>query len=375
MKILGIETSCDETASAIVEDGYEIYSNVIASQVELHSPYGGVVPELASRAHIQRIIIVVDEALKSANIDQNEIDAIAVTLGPGLIGSLLVGVEFGKTISYTWKKPLYPIHHIAGHLYTPFLKTGKAVSKTEKVKSDSDSANIGLTQAVFESHIHAEKQKSSSDKNLHYPYIGLVVSGGHSSLILVHEPNKYETIGETYDDAAGEAYDKVAKLLGLGYPGGPILDKLASEGNPNAIKFPRPLSKSNDFNFSFSGLKTSVMQYVKEHGLSKICESKNWLTDISASFQAAVIDSLLLKSLNAIKVYKISHFAIVGGVACNKGLRKEALRIFGEDKTFIPSPILCTDNAAMIAGLAFHHIGEVPPADMKLNSQADLSLN
>ncbi len=374
MKILGIETSCDETAASVVENGELVLSNIIASQVNLHSAYGGVVPELASRAHIQRISVVVNEAVKHSGFSFDDIDAIAVTLGPGLIGSLLVGVEFGKAMAYSFRKPLYPTQHIAGHLYTPFLKTHKAVHKTEKIESDFQGNGDSLPQANFQKH-SAKLSSDSEEKKLNYPYIGLVISGGHSSLILCREPGNYEIIGETLDDAAGEAYDKVAKLLNLGYPGGPVIDKLAAEGEPDAIKFPRPLSKSDDYNFSFSGLKTSVMQYVKDNGIEKIKDSSQMLNDVAASFQAAAIDSLLIKTERAVAKYKINQVAIVGGVACNKGLRKSALYRLGEENTFIPSPILCTDNAAMTAGLGFHIMQQIPPADLRLNALADLSLN
>lgn len=374
MLILGIETSCDETAAAVVRDGCEVKSNIIASQILLHSSYGGVVPELASRAHIQRIMPVADEALKHAGVASGDIDAIAVTLGPGLIGSLLVGVEYAKALSYSWHKPLIAVHHIAGHLFTPFLEIGSAASKTEHLKANDTASGTNLKSADFKSG-EKEKLASSHKKTLRHPYIGLVISGGHSSIILVREPGVYEVIGETIDDAAGEAYDKVAKLLNLGYPGGPVIDKLAAKGNPNSIKFPRPLFKSNDLNFSFSGLKTAVMKYIKDEGLDKIKESEIRLCDVAASFQEAVIDSLLNKTGRALDEHKISQLAIVGGVACNKGLRASAMRMFGEDNTFIPPPILCTDNAAMIAGLSYFLKDKIQAGRMDLDACADLALD
>jgi len=375
MLILGIETSCDETACAVVEDGTEVYSNIIASQVELHSPFGGVVPELSARAHIQRIILVADEAIKQAGISSNDIDAISVTLGPGLIGALLVGVEFGKSLAFTWKKPLIPTNHIAGHLYAPFLKIGRAKTRTENIKPDGMFALGHLSKPLFEAPPLQTAFTSSSQNTPHYPYLGLVVSGGHTYLILTRGPMNYEIIGETMDDAAGEAYDKVAKLLHLGYPGGPIIDKLAEGGDPDKIRFPRPLIKSDELNFSFSGLKTAVMKYIKDQGLDNVLKCERWVRDISASFQSAVIESLLDKTGKALQRFNLSQLAIVGGVACNSGLRKEATARFGLENTFIPPPILCADNAAMTAGLAFHFKEKFPSANLNINAQANLPLN
>ncbi len=314
MSILGIETSCDETACAVVADGKQVLSNVVASQVKIHSPYGGVVPELASRAHISNIVPVMDEAVKEAGVKLSEITAIAVTIGPGLIGSLLVGLEFAKALCFALDKPLIGVHHLAAHLYSIFL--------------DEDS--------------------------LEYPYLGLVVSGGHTSLIIADSPVKYREVGQTLDDAAGEAYDKVAKLLQLGYPGGPIIDKLAKDGNPHRINFPRPHLTSGDFNFSFSGLKTAVVHYVQEQGLEKIKSDPCWLSDLCASFQQAVIDSLLVKTEQAARHFALQRLGITGGVAANRQLRQEALNRFAGWQLRIPPLKYCTDNAAMVAAIGYH---------------------
>jgi N6-L-threonylcarbamoyladenine synthase len=340
MLVMGIETSCDETACAVVQDGRIILSNVIASQVKSHTPYGGVVPELASRLHIENCIPILDKTLKTANLALADIDLFSVTAGPGLVGSLLVGVELAKTLAYVYNKPLIPIHHIAGHLYTPFL--------------------------------HEESNPAEDDFN--YPYMGLVVSGGHSSLIYVRSPLCYEEIGRTLDDAAGEAFDKVAKLLGLGYPGGPIIDRLSEEGDPHFIEFPRPGSKSDSCDLSFSGLKTAVVRFVhkwKEENKTIVRED---LANIAASFQFAVIDTLLGKTQTAIKKTGAERLAIVGGVACNKGLRREAQKQFSGIRIHIPPAVLCTDNAAMIAGLAphFYKAGEIAP--LTLNADVNLKL-
>jgi len=321
MLCLGIETSCDETSCAVVEDGQRILSNVIASQVSSHAVYGGVVPELASRLHISNIVPILKESLLEAGVNLREIDIIGVTSGPGLIGSLLVGVEFAKALAYALGKPLVPVHHIAAHLYAPFL---------------------------------LEKENVAATLEFDYPYLGLVVSGGHSSLVHVHDPLHYEIIGRTLDDAAGEAFDKVAKLLGLGYPGGPVIDKLSSEWNDGYIIFPRPGVKSEDCDLSFSGLKTAVVRYVREKTKGERPIDPEEKKHIAASFQIAVIDTLLTKTERAIVMTGAERVAIVGGVACNSGLRDEAMRRLAGITLHIPSPILCTDNAAMVAGLAWH---------------------
>lgn len=307
MKILGIETSCDETSAAIVASG-ETLSNVISSQT-VHNYFGGVVPEIASRIHIQIISKVVQDALVKANVKIEEVDGIAVTYQPGLIGSLVVGTNFAKAISIRYNKPLVPIDHIEGHIYSGFLE----------------------------------------GKEINFPFITLVVSGGHTALFLVHSFNKYEMIGSTRDDAAGEAFDKIGKLLGLGYPAGPIIDKLAKNGDPKKYHFPRGLINSDDLDFSFSGLKTAVRYFVQNNYPSGIPE--NELNDICASVQEAIVDVLIQKSMKAIESYKTSTFVIAGGVSANSRLRSLAMETIGQRgiNIVIPKIQYCMDNAAMIA--------------------------
>ena len=338
MLVLGIETSCDETAYAVVRDGREILSNIIASQVKSHAGYGGVVPELASRLHIENCIPILNEALDTAGVKLSDMELVAVTSGPGLIGSLLVGVELAKALSYVMKKPLVPVHHIAGHLYTPFLKNGK---------------DTGL----FE-----------------YPYMGLVVSGGHSSLIYVQGPLSYKVIGRTLDDAAGEAFDKVAKLLDLGYPGGPVIDNLAEKGNPEYIHFPRPGIKGTDCHLSFSGLKTAVVRFVEQLRRKGSALNQEEVSHIASSFQAAIVETLLTMTERALIFTGAKRLAIVGGVACNTRLRIEAQKRFQGIPMVIPQPILCTDNAAMIAGLAPFLYQADRIATLSLNADANLAL-
>ncbi len=339
MLILGIETSCDETAAAIVRDGIWIVSNVVSSQVKVHSPYGGVVPELASREHIRNILPVLDEALKSADVSLDRIDAIAVTIGPGLIGSLLVGLETAKSLGFTYHKPLIGINHVAAHLYSVFLQEDSSVRQAPE-----------------------------------YPYLGLVVSGGHTSLVMVYSATDFRQVGQTLDDAAGEAYDKVAKLLELGYPGGPVIDCLAHEGDPNAVSFPRPHIKSGDFNFSFSGLKTAVVNYVRKEGLETIKNNDMRLRDICASFQEAVIDSLLTKVEAAANHFGLKRVVIAGGVASNSQLREQSRTRLKTCELFIPPRSLCTDNAAMIAGQGLHYLKKGKFIDFTTNASSRLKL-
>jgi N6-L-threonylcarbamoyladenine synthase len=312
MIILGIETSCDETAVAILKDD-TIKSDLVSSQF-FHSKYGGVVPELASRAHLRTLVPLYKEALKNAEIKQEDITSIAVTYGPGLIGSILVGLNFAKAFSFGAKIPFIGVNHVEAHLLSVFL---------EKEKPD-------------------------------FPFVSLIVSGGHTLLVLVKDIFKYEILGSTKDDSAGEAFDKVAKMLGLGYPGGPIIDILAKIGNQNFYQFPRPCIKSEDFSFSFSGLKTSVLYFLR--GLKKKnpelnLNSEPLVNDVSACFQAAVIDVLSDKIISAAKKYKVKNIAVVGGVSANSGLRKriktEAIK--HDLNLFIPDLKYSTDNAAMIA--------------------------
>lgn len=313
MTVLGIESSCDETSAAIIVDGF-VRSNVISSQL-VHQKYGGVVPELASRAHLQMIIPVVEEALTRAHISKNEIEAIAVSHSPGLMGSLLVGVNFAKAFSYGLKIPFVGVNHLEGHIYSTFLSPPVPA----------------------------------------YPFLSLIVSGGHTRLILVRAPFEHEIIGETLDDAAGEAFDKVAKMLNIGYPGGPIIDRLAKKGNPRAIHFPRSMKNSDTFDFSFSGLKTSVLYYLRDNLLLPKNEyeniEENILADICASFQEAVVDVLSAKTIIAAKKFSVKRISVAGGVSANSALRTKMQQLCEENNfnLHIPKFEYCTDNAAMIA--------------------------
>jgi len=346
MLVLGIESSCDETAAAVVADGRRVLSNCIASQVALHQRYGGVVPEVASRAHVEAIIPMISSALSEAGVSLAEIDAFAVTRGPGLIGCLLVGMEAAKSLAVSQGKPLVAIQHIAGHLYSPFI--GREV--------DAWGDSVG------------EPANSA-------PYIGLAISGGHSSVALVKSPLEFTILGETLDDAVGEAYDKVAKHLGLGYPGGPLLDRIAAEGNPDAFDFPRPLHDRPGYDFSFSGLKTSVARTVEKlGGAEAVAADPKVLADVCASFQSAAIDVLLERAKRAIKKHRLSRLAITGGVACNKGLRRALEGKFRDVQIALPLPEYCTDNAAMIAGIggAAHAAGHA--CGIRINATTGLDI-
>ncbi|MDU7709253.1 MAG: tRNA (adenosine(37)-N6)-threonylcarbamoyltransferase complex transferase subunit TsaD [Clostridium sp.] len=313
INILAIESSCDETAAAVVNNGREVLSNVISSQIELHKLYGGVVPEIASRKHIEKINQVIEQALKDANMTLDDIDAVGVTYGPGLVGALLVGVAEAKAIAYAKKLPLIGVHHIEGHISANYIE----------------------------------------HPSLEPPFLCLVVSGGHTHLVCVKEYGKYDILGRTRDDAAGEAYDKVARAIGLGYPGGPKIDRLAKEGNPDAVKFPRAHIEGAPYDFSFSGLKSAVLNYING------CQMKGQTynpADIAASFQKAVVDVLVENSMNAVEEFSMNKFAIAGGVASNSALRegmKETCEKRGIE-FFYPSPIYCTDNAAMIGAAAYY---------------------
>jgi len=326
--VLGIDTSCDDTSASVVESGTKIISNSISNQTDIHKKYGGIVPELASRRHIEMIWPLVDEAMKTAGIIFRDLACIAVCHGPGLIGSLLVGCSFAKALCYAKKIPLVAVNHLEGHIFSPFL---------EKTKPD-------------------------------YPFIALIVSGGHTCLYRVDDFGKYFELGRTRDDAAGEAYDKVSKLLGLGYPGGPVIDNLSHDGNPDAISFPRAyLPESLDF--SFSGLKTAVLQYVKS-------EINPPINDIAASFQAAVVDVLVRKTEWAIRKERIKRITLSGGVAANSALRQKMQKMANEREVevYMPSVSLCTDNAAMIAAAGYHHFKAGNIAALDLNPIAYLPL-
>ncbi len=307
MLLLSIETSCDETAAAVVSDGRCILSNIVSSQVAIHAEYGGVVPEIASRKHLEMITPVIRQAIDKANVNLSEIEGIAVTRGPGLMGALLVGISMAKSLSLACDIPLVGIHHVEGHLLAGFL-----------------------------------------EQPLEFPFLALVISGGHSHLYRVDGYGYYRTLGRTIDDAAGEAFDKTATLLGLGYPGGAMIDRLAQDGNPEAFKFPRPLLHDGSLNFSFSGLKTAVLTHLKKQ--SHLPEGSE-LNDVCASFQAAVCDVLIKKTVTAMKQEGLNRLVIGGGVACNSGLRSAAGKMARQMGIAlqIPSPKLCGDNAAMLA--------------------------
>jgi N6-L-threonylcarbamoyladenine synthase len=328
MKVLGIESSCDETAAAVVGDGREILSSVVASQVALHKKYGGVVPELASRKHVEAVLPVVDEALDRARESLETIDAIAVTQGPGLVGSLLVGLAVAKSMAYVRNIPWVGVNHIYSHVAAIYLSHGASIR---------------------------------------FPFVALVVSGGHTSLFRVASPTQMTLLGRTLDDAAGEAFDKVAKFMGLGYPGGVVIDRLAREGNPSAVPFPRTLLEAGSLNFSFSGLKTAVLNYLKgftaEFSVSQI-------RDIAASFQEAVVDTLAAKVMRAARQEDITLVVLVGGVACNTRLREKIARE-GETSgitVLFPPPALCTDNAAMVAAAGYHFLQDGQRGDLSLNA-------
>lgn len=313
VKILAIETSCDETAAAVVQNGREVLSNTIYTQIKLHTVFGGVVPEIASRKHIEKINLVIEKALADANVTLADIDAVAVTYGPGLVGALLVGVAEAKAIAYAAGKPLVGVHHIEGHISANYIE----------------------------------------HKELEPPFLCLVASGGHSHLVLVEDYGQYKIIGRTRDDAAGEAFDKVARAIGLGYPGGPKVDKLAREGNKNAITFPRAKISGSPDDFSFSGLKSAVLNYLNQCEMKGIEVNK---ADVAASFQQAVIDVLTEHTVAAAKRIGIDKVAIAGGVASNSSLREQMERVCKENgmRFYHPSPIYCTDNAAMIGVAGYY---------------------
>ena len=313
IKILAIESSCDETAAAVVVNGRDVRSNVISSQIALHTLYGGVVPEIASRKHIEKINQVIEQALSDASVTLDDIDAIGVTYGPGLVGALLVGVAEAKAISYAKNIPLVGVHHIEGHISANYIE----------------------------------------NKELEPPFLCLVVSGGHTHLVKVLDYGKYEILGRTRDDAAGEAFDKVARAIGLGYPGGPKIDRIAKEGNPDAIVFPRAKMEDSPYDFSFSGVKSAVLNYI--NGCHMKGETFN-PADIAASFQKAVVDVLVENAMKAVEEYGMYKFAIAGGVASNSALR-EGMKKACEERGiqfYHPSPIYCTDNAAMIGAAAYY---------------------
>ena len=331
--ILAIESSCDETAAAVVKNGREVLSNVISSQIELHKLYGGVVPEIASRKHIEKINQVIEEALAEADVTLEEIDAIGVTYGPGLVGALLVGVAAAKAIAYAKKIPLVGVHHIEGHISANYIE----------------------------------------NKELEPPFLCLVVSGGHTHLVCAKGYGDYEILGRTRDDAAGEAFDKVARAIGLGYPGGPKIDKLSKEGNPDAIVFPKAHMEDSPYDFSFSGVKSAVLNYI--NGCQMKGQEYN-RADIAASFQKAVTEVLVENAMHAVQEYGLKKLAIAGGVASNSTLRN-AMKVACEKngvEFYYPSPIFCTDNAAMIGVAAYYEYMQGTRHGWDLNAVPNLKL-
>lgn len=331
--ILAIESSCDETAAAVVKNGREVLSNIISSQIALHTLYGGVVPEIASRKHMEKINQVIKEALTEASCSLEDIDAIGVTYGPGLVGALLVGVAEAKAISYATGKPLVGVHHIEGHVSANFIE----------------------------------------HKELKPPFLCLIVSGGHTHIVIVKEYGVYEIIGKTRDDAAGEAFDKVARAIGLGYPGGPKIDKLAKEGNKMAVSFPRANLEGCPYDFSFSGVKSAVLNHLNSCAMKK--EEIN-TADIAASFQEAVVDALVTKTMAAAKDYKMKQVAIAGGVASNSALREAMEKACQKNGLglYYPSPVYCTDNAAMIGAAAYYEYLKGTRHGLDLNAVPNLKI-
>ena len=331
--ILAIESSCDETAAAVVKDGRDVLSNVISSQIDLHTLYGGVVPEIASRKHIEKINQVIQAALDEAEVTLAGIDAIGVTYGPGLVGALLVGVAEAKAIAYAAKKPLVGVHHIEGHIAANFIE----------------------------------------HKELEPPFFSLVVSGGHPHLVRVNDYGRFDIIGRTRDDAAGEAFDKVARAIGLGYPGGPKIDRVSKEGNPDAIAFPRAHMEDAPFDFSFSGLKSAVLNYINGCRMKGEAYSQ---ADVAASFQKAVTDVLVDTAMRAVEEYHMDKFAIAGGVASNSALREAMAKACEERdiELYYPSPVYCTDNAAMIGVAAYYEYRNGTRHGWDLNAVPNLKL-
>ena len=330
---LAIETSCDETSAAVVADGREVLSNIISSQVSVHEVFGGVVPEIASRHHLENINAVCEKAMRKADVTQNELDMIGVTYGPGLVGALLVGIATAKTFSFAWRKPLVGVHHMHGHISAAYI----------------------------------------SHKELKPPFTALVISGGHTSIVSVPDYNKCKTLGKTRDDAAGEAFDKVARVLEIGYPGGPAIDKIAKEGSPDAVQFKRVFLEKDSFDFSFSGIKTAVLNYINSEKQAGREINK---ADVAAGFQAAVMDVVAAKCIDAALSMGTGKLALSGGVAANSLLREK----LGEEckrhgiRLYCPPPVLCTDNAAMIGCAAYYKYKEGAEDDLTLDAFANLEL-
>ncbi len=331
--ILAIESSCDETSAAVVKNGRDVLSNVISSQIATHKLYGGVVPEIASRQHIEAIDWVIDAALDEANVKKEDVDAIAVTYGPGLVGALLVGLSEAKALAFALNKPLIPVHHIEGHIAANYIQ----------------------------------------NKDWEPPFVCEVVSGGHTHLVHIKDYDHFEILGHTRDDAAGEAFDKVARVLGLTYPGGPQIDKLAKEGNADAIKFPRVVLENDTYDFSFSGLKSAVLNYINK---AQMKGEEIVPADVAASFQQAVVDVLVEKAIGACKELKLNKLALAGGVSANSHLREEMQKACNKEgiKLSVPELVLCTDNAAMIGSAGYYEYVKGNIADMSLNAYPSLKL-
>ena len=331
--ILGLESSCDETAAAVIKNGRTVLSNVISSQIDIHKEYGGVVPEIASRKHIERINTVIEEALKEAGVGLKDLDALGVTYGPGLVGALLVGVAEAKAICFAADIPLVGVHHIEGHVSANYIE----------------------------------------NPDLEPPFLCLIVSGGHTHLVIVKDYEEFEILGRTRDDAAGEAFDKVARAIGLGYPGGPKIDKLSKEGNPDAIIFPKAHMEDAPYDFSFSGLKSAVLNYINK---AKMQNQEFNRADLAASFQKAVVDTLTQKAIRAAKEHHIDKLAIAGGVASNSTLRKAMEEACQAEhiRFYHPSPIFCTDNGAMIGVAAYYEYIKGTRSGWDLNAVPNLQL-
>ena len=333
MLILGIETSCDETAAAVVEDGKKILSNIISSQIEIHREYGGVVPEIASRHHIKNITNIIEEALITSGKKLEDIDYIAVTYAPGLIGALLVGISVAKGMSYSSKIPLVPVHHLKGHIYSNFI-----------------------------------------EYDIELPAVCLIVSGGHTNIVYMKEDHTFEAMGQTLDDAVGESYDKIARVMGIGYPGGPVIDKLSKTGNPKFLKIPKP-QVEGEFDFSFSGIKTSVINYINK---SRMKNEEFKVEDLAASFQTGVVEMLVDKTVKAAEKKQVKSIIIAGGVAANSLLREEMEKAAAQKgiKVYYPAMKYCTDNGAMVGVAAYYKLkyGKNPIADLRLNGKASMEI-
>lgn len=331
--ILAIESSCDETAAAVVKNGLDVLSNIVASQIDLHRKYGGVVPEIASRKHLELINPVIEEALQTARVTFDQIDGVAATYGPGLVGGLLVGLSAAKALAYVLHKPFIGVNHIAGHIYANFI----------------------------------------SNPQIESPVVCLTISGGHTNLLYFRELGDYQILGRSRDDAAGEAFDKIARVLGIGYPGGPAVEKISKEGDPVAIDFPRPFINEDNYDFSFSGLKTAVINYIHN---KKQKGEKLHIPDIAASFQQAVIDVLLNKVMKAVQEREVKSVILSGGVAANRTLRQQLSMALAERDLplYTPALKLCTDNAAMIGAVAYYQYQKGDFAPLSLGAAANLSL-